>query len=73
AARFPYVPFGGGARSCIGQELARAILKLLAIELVRTARRVLATPGYPAMRTVPIVHPAGDGLHLYFRPSQPTH
>ncbi|NXA48677.1 CP26C protein, partial [Nothocercus julius] len=72
AGRFHYVPFGGGARSCIGQELARAVLKLLAIELVSTARWELATPGYPAMRTVPIVHPAGDGLHLCFRPLQPT-
>ncbi|KAM8806048.1 cytochrome P450 26C1 [Eudromia elegans] len=72
AGRFHYVPFGGGARSCIGQELARAVLKLLAIELVSTARWELATPGYPAMRTIPIVHPAGDGLHLCFRPLQPA-
>ncbi|NXE53013.1 CP26C protein, partial [Casuarius casuarius] len=69
AGRFHYVPFGGGARSCIGQELAQAILKLLAIELVRTARWELATPAYPAMRTVPIVHPV-DGLQLYFRPQR---
>ncbi|NXP56615.1 CP26C protein, partial [Heliornis fulica] len=66
AGRFHYIPFGGGARSCIGKELAQAILKLLAIELVSTARWELATPGYPAMQTVPIVHPVDDGLHLYF-------
>ncbi|XP_032857950.1 cytochrome P450 26C1 isoform X5 [Tyto alba] len=64
--RFHYIPFGGGARSCIGKELAQAILKLLAIELVSTARWELATPGYPAMQTVPIVHPVDDGLQLYF-------
>ncbi|NXS25519.1 CP26C protein, partial [Mystacornis crossleyi] len=29
AGRFHYIPFGGGARSCIGKELAQAILKLL--------------------------------------------
>uniref|UniRef100_A0A663M8Z9 Cytochrome P450 family 26 subfamily C member 1 n=1 Tax=Athene cunicularia TaxID=194338 RepID=A0A663M8Z9_ATHCN len=71
--RFHYIPFGGGARSCIGKELAQAILKLLAIELVSTARWELATPGYPAMQTVPIVHPIDDGLQLYFHPLQPSH
>ncbi|XP_014821106.1 PREDICTED: cytochrome P450 26C1 [Calidris pugnax] len=71
AGRFHYIPFGGGARSCIGKELAQAILKLLAIELVSTARWELATPGYPAMQTVPIVHPVDDGLQLYFHPLRP--
>ncbi|XP_010118462.1 PREDICTED: cytochrome P450 26C1, partial [Chlamydotis macqueenii] len=71
--RFHYIPFGGGVRSCIGKELAQAILKLLAIELVSTARWELATPGYPAMQTVPIVHPIDDGLQLYFHPLQPSH
>uniref|UniRef100_A0A8C3Y7D4 Cytochrome P450 family 26 subfamily C member 1 n=1 Tax=Catharus ustulatus TaxID=91951 RepID=A0A8C3Y7D4_CATUS len=64
AGRFHYIPFGGGARSCIGKELAQAILKLLAIELVSTARWELATPGYPSMQTVPIVHPVDDGLRV---------
>lgn len=73
AGRFHYIPFGGGARSCIGKELAQAILKLLAIELVSTARWELATPGYPTMQTVPIVHPVNDGLQLYFHPLQPRH
>ncbi|XP_017581543.1 PREDICTED: cytochrome P450 26C1 isoform X2 [Corvus brachyrhynchos] len=73
AGRFHYIPFGGGARSCIGKELAQAILKLLAIELVSTARWELATPGYPTMQTVPIVHPVDDGLQLYFHPLQPLH
>ncbi|XP_072196347.1 cytochrome P450 26C1 isoform X2 [Excalfactoria chinensis] len=72
AGRFHYIPFGGGARSCIGKELAQAILKLLAIELVTTARWELATPTFPAMQTVPIVHPV-DGLQLYFHPLHPSH
>ncbi|NXI25057.1 CP26C protein, partial [Sterrhoptilus dennistouni] len=72
AGRFHYIPFGGGARSCIGKELAQAILKLLAIELVSTARWELATPGYPTMQTVPIVHPVDDGLQLYFHLLQPS-
>uniref|UniRef100_A0A8C4YLL7 Cytochrome P450 family 26 subfamily C member 1 n=1 Tax=Gopherus evgoodei TaxID=1825980 RepID=A0A8C4YLL7_9SAUR len=70
AGRFHYIPFGGGLRSCIGQELAKAILKLLAIELVSTARWELATPGFPEMQTVPIVHPV-DGLQLFFHPLRP--
>ncbi|XP_019357662.1 PREDICTED: cytochrome P450 26C1, partial [Gavialis gangeticus] len=66
AGRFHYIPFGGGVRSCIGKELAQAILKLLAVELVSTARWELATPCFPEMQTVPIVHPV-DGLQLYFQ------
>lgn len=69
--RFHYVPFGGGARSCLGQELAQAVLQLLAVELVRTARWELATPAFPAMQTVPVVHPA-DGLRLLFHPLAPS-
>ncbi|KAL1787206.1 cytochrome P450 26C1 [Sigmodon hispidus] len=65
--RFHYIPFGGGARSCLGQELAQAVLQLLAVELVRNARWELATPAFPVMQTVPIVHPV-DGLRLFFHP-----
>ncbi|XP_068114650.1 cytochrome P450 26C1 [Hyperolius riggenbachi] len=66
AGRFNYIPFGGGVRSCIGKELAQTILKILAIELVGTADWELATPNFPKMQTVPIVHPV-DGLQLTFR------
>lgn len=71
AGRFHYIPFGGGARSCLGQELAQTVLQLLAVELVRTARWELATPSFPAMQTVPIVHPV-DGLRLFFYPLAPS-
>ncbi|XP_004450087.1 cytochrome P450 26C1 [Dasypus novemcinctus] len=71
AGRFHYIPFGGGARSCLGQELAQAVLQMLAVELVRTAHWELATPAFPAMQTVPIVHPV-DGLQLFFRPLAPS-
>ncbi|KAH0623619.1 hypothetical protein JD844_006562 [Phrynosoma platyrhinos] len=70
ALRFHYIPFGGGVRHCIGKELAQVILKMLAIELVSTARWELATAHFPKMQTVPIVHPV-DGLHLYFHPLKP--
>uniref|UniRef100_A0A8C8ZS28 Cytochrome P450 family 26 subfamily C member 1 n=1 Tax=Prolemur simus TaxID=1328070 RepID=A0A8C8ZS28_PROSS len=71
SSRFHYIPFGGGARSCLGQELAQAVLQLLAVELVRTARWELATPAFPAMQTVPIVHPV-DGLRLFFHRLAPS-
>lgn len=71
SGRFHYIPFGGGARSCLGQELAQAVLQLLTVELVRTARWELATPAFPAMQTVPIVHPV-DGLRLFFHPLVPS-
>ncbi|XP_074089459.1 cytochrome P450 26C1 [Macrotis lagotis] len=71
AGRFHYIPFGGGVRSCIGQELAQAILKLWAVELVRTARWELATARFPDMQTVPIVHPV-DGLQVFFYPLPPS-
>ncbi|XP_045710462.1 cytochrome P450 26C1 [Phyllostomus hastatus] len=71
SGRFHYIPFGGGARSCLGQELAQAVLQLLTVELVRTARWELATPAFPAMQTVPIVHPV-DGLRLFFHALVPS-
>ncbi|KAJ6668946.1 hypothetical protein lerEdw1_007755 [Lerista edwardsae] len=70
STRFHYIPFGGGVRNCIGKELAQAILKLLAIELVSTAHWELATAHFPKMQTVPIVHPV-DGLQLYFHLLKP--
>ncbi|KAM9325072.1 LOW QUALITY PROTEIN: cytochrome P450 26C1 [Gastrophryne carolinensis] len=72
ASRFSYIPFGGGVRSCIGKELAQIILKLLAIELVGSASWQLATPDFPKMQTVPIVHPV-DGLQVTFRSLRPGH
>ncbi|XP_066477056.1 cytochrome P450 26C1 [Tiliqua scincoides] len=70
SARFHYIPFGGGVRNCIGKDLAQAMLKLLAIELVSTAHWELATAHFPKMQTVPIVHPV-DGLQLYFHSLKP--
>lgn len=63
--RFSYVPFGGGARSCVGKELAQIILKTVCVELVGTCRWTLATETLPRMQTVPVVHPV-NGLHVNF-------
>ncbi|XP_067899392.1 cytochrome P450 26B1-like isoform X2 [Heterodontus francisci] len=64
-ARFQYLPFGGGVRRCLGKELAKLILKVLAIELASLSHWELATKTFPKMLMVPIVHPA-DGLKVQF-------
>ncbi|XP_067895518.1 cytochrome P450 26B1-like isoform X2 [Heterodontus francisci] len=63
--RFSYIPFGGGIRSCLGKELAKLILKVLAMELASSSRFELATRTFPRMLTVPVVHPV-DGLKVKF-------
>ncbi|XP_071336026.1 cytochrome P450 26C1 isoform X2 [Trachinotus anak] len=70
SARFSYVPFGGGVRSCVGKELAQIILKTLAVELIGTCKWTLATENFPKMQTVPIVHPV-NGLHVHFTYNYP--
>ncbi|XP_028279078.1 cytochrome P450 26C1 [Parambassis ranga] len=70
SARFSYVPFGGGVRSCVGKELAQIILKTLAVELIGTCKWTLATENFPKMQTVPIVHPV-NGLHVHFNYNYP--
>lgn len=64
AGRFHYIPFGGGgARSCLGQGAGADGASSCSLELVRR-RWEPATPAFPAMQTVPIVHPV-DGLRLF--------
>nr|QQL94743.1 cytochrome P450 family 26 subfamily c member 1 [Lateolabrax maculatus] len=70
SARFSYVPFGGGVRSCVGKELAQIILKTLTVELIGTCKWTLATENFPKMQTVPIVHPV-NGLHVHFTYNYP--
>ncbi|KAM9365013.1 cytochrome P450 26C1 [Pholidichthys leucotaenia] len=70
SARFNYVPFGGGVRSCVGKELAQVILKTLGTELIGTCQWTLATKNFPKMQTVPIVHPV-NGLHVHFHRTHP--
>ncbi|XP_055499332.1 cytochrome P450 26B1-like [Leucoraja erinacea] len=63
--RFHYLPFGDGVRRCLGKELAKLILKVFAIELVRVSHWELTTRTFPKMLLLPIVHPA-DGLQVRF-------
>ncbi|GCB72095.1 hypothetical protein scyTo_0006166 [Scyliorhinus torazame] len=59
-ARFQYLPFGGGVRRCLGKELAKLTLKILAIELATISHWELGTKTFPKMLMVPVVHPANE-------------
>ncbi|MBN3277732.1 CP26B protein, partial [Polyodon spathula] len=63
--RFHYLPFGGGVRTCLGKQLAKLFLRVLAVELASTSRFELATRTFPGIITVPVVHPV-DGLKVKF-------
>lgn len=51
--RFHYVPFGFGARACIGKAFAQLVVKMFIIELVRTCDWRLKNES-PVMRYIPI-------------------
>lgn len=63
--RFHYLPFGGGVRTCLGKQLAKLFLKVLAVELASTSRFELATRTFPRITLVPVLHPV-DGLSVKF-------
>ncbi|XP_062320634.1 cytochrome P450 26A1-like [Osmerus eperlanus] len=64
SARFGYIPFGGGARICVGKEFAKVLLKVFVVELVsRCDWRLLNGP--PTMKTGPTVYPT-DNLPTKF-------
>ena len=62
--RFNYLPFGGGRRSCPGQEFAILVLKIFAIELSRNCTWKLLNES-AQMRYLPVPHPV-DGLPVTF-------
>ncbi|XP_041370126.1 cytochrome P450 26A1-like [Gigantopelta aegis] len=62
--RFNYLPFGGGRRSCPGQEFAKLVLKIFAIELSRNCTWKLLNES-AQMRYMPVPHPV-DGLPVEF-------
>jgi len=67
---FRYIPFGGGARMCIGREYARLIIKLTLIEMLRSFKSwQLVNPKLPRMKSIPTLHPA-DGLPCKFYPRE---
>ena len=62
-----YVPFGGGARECIGKEFARLEMKLFAARLVRDYDWELPEQNLD-LDPIPVPHPR-DGLKVNFRMS----
>ena len=53
---FHYLPFGVGARSCIGKEYALMFIRLFCAEFARVYRRCKITKE-PIMLKVPLVRP----------------
>ncbi|KAG9341821.1 hypothetical protein JZ751_018543 [Albula glossodonta] len=64
ASRFSYIPFGGGARRCVGKEFAKVLLKIFLVELVTKCNWTLLN-GPPTMKTGPTVYPV-DNLPTKF-------
>ncbi|PSB27413.1 cytochrome P450 [Chlorogloea sp. CCALA 695] len=62
---FNYLPFGGGARECIGKEFARLEMKLFAAHLVRDYSWELLPSQNLEMILIPVPHPK-DGLKVKF-------
>lgn len=65
---YGFFPFGRGSRSCPGQVLARLVLKVLALEMVRGCRWRLLNEDV-ALRRLPVPHPT-DGLLMQVTPLQ---
>ncbi|XP_076854701.1 cytochrome P450 26A1 [Brachyhypopomus gauderio] len=62
--RFNYIPFGGGARMCVGKEFAKVLLKIFLVELAQHCNWTLSN-GPPTMKTGPTVYPV-DNLPTKF-------
>nr|XP_039260015.1 cytochrome P450 26B1-like isoform X1 [Styela clava] len=70
--RFRWLPFGGGARTCVGKEFAKLMIKLATIELFRNFQSWEFDGGkQPPMFPIPTLHPT-NGLPLIFTPRQNT-
>ncbi|XP_053406375.1 cytochrome P450 26A1-like [Mercenaria mercenaria] len=65
--QFLYLPFGGGRRACAGKDLARLMLKIFALELVKGCEWSLEND-IAEFETFPMPHPK-DGLPLLFKSS----
>ncbi|XP_043912621.1 cytochrome P450 26A1 [Protopterus annectens] len=63
-SRFQYIPFGGGARTCVGKEFANLVLKIFTMEIAKGCDWQLLN-GPPTMKTSPTVYPV-DNLPTKF-------
>lgn len=64
---YGYVPFGGGARECIGKEFARLELKIFAARLIQKYDWQLIPDQDLNLTTIPTPRPR-DGLKVILRP-----
>jgi cytochrome P450 family 26 subfamily A len=64
--RFGFIPFGRGARSCVGKMYARLVLKVLVVEMVRGCSWRLLNEDV-VFKRLPMPHPA-DGLPMRVTP-----
>ncbi|CAH1783618.1 unnamed protein product [Owenia fusiformis] len=62
---FHYLPFGGGARSCVGKEFAKLLIKILIVEMARSCSWTVKQL-YPRMSRLPVLNPV-DGLPTSFK------
>lgn len=63
--RYHYLPFGLGARACVGRRLAVLYQAVFLAEVVRGSRYRLKNP-VPTMKFIPVAKPADD-LPVTFR------
>ena len=59
-----FLPFGAGARACVGKEYGRLFFRVFLVELVRTFDWSLLN-SEPTMYTIPVLQPK-DGLPVCF-------
>lgn len=62
---YSFVPFGGGARQCIGFAFARQLLKVLAVQVLRTVHLTCSVRA-PTAAGIPALHPR-DGVPVTVR------
>jgi len=63
---FDFMPFGAGARACVGKEYAKMFSRLFCVNLVRMTEWVVLMSDRVMLR-VPVIRPQG-ALHAIFRP-----
>ena len=57
--RFHYVPFGAGARTCVGKEYAKLVTRIFVVELCRSSSWKLHNET-PKMKYIPVPRPVDD-------------
>jgi cytochrome P450 len=67
--RFAYLPFGGGGRSCIGNNFAMMEAKII-VAMIAQAYRMHLVPGHPVVPDVNVTQRPRDGILMTLQPRQ---